>query len=52
MKSFCNVAFWLLAGCLIVGCGGSSATAPVAEQDELAAYAAENPAPPETPVDE
>jgi hypothetical protein len=32
----------------LVGCGGSTSTAPVAEQDELAKYVAEHPETQET----
>lgn len=32
----------------VVGCGGSSEPAPVAGQDELQKWVAENPAPPES----
>ncbi len=43
--------FSLLLACF-VGCGQSnSAPGTMAEQDELARYAAENPSPPETPVE-
>ncbi|WP_442508667.1 hypothetical protein SH528x_000191 [Novipirellula sp. SH528] len=51
MNRLLSFALPLVALTLLIGCGGSNATAPMAEQDELAKYAAENPAPPETPVD-
>ncbi len=48
--SILALPFFMLALC--VGCGGDS-TAPSVptSQDELAKWNAENPAPPETPVD-
>ncbi len=52
MKRFYKVAVMLLAVSLIVGCGDSATPTPVADQDELAKYAAENPSPPETPVED
>ncbi len=53
MKRFWILAMPLVALSLTVGCGGGggSATVPV-QQDELAKWNAENPSPPETPVDE
>jgi hypothetical protein len=38
-------ALFLIVPALILfsGCGGSTATTPVAEQDEIAKYAAEHP---------
>jgi hypothetical protein len=40
-----SVVFCFLLPCVVflAGCGGSTASAPVAEQDEIAKYAAENP---------
>jgi hypothetical protein len=38
--------------CFFIGCGDSGAPELAVEQDELAAYASENPAPPETDVDD
>ncbi len=51
MKNLSWMMLFVLSLSLTVGCGGTTAPAPVAEQDELAKYAAENPSPPETPVD-
>lgn len=51
MNRLINVTLLLFAVAFVVGCGGSSSNAPVAEQDELSKWVAENPAPPETPVD-
>jgi hypothetical protein len=41
----------LFVWAFVVGCGGSTALSPVAEQDEISKWVAENPSPPETPVD-
>ena len=41
-----------MAIALLVGCGDSNATAPMAEQDELTQWVKDNPAPPATPVEE
>jgi len=41
-----------LALFVTVGCGGSGSLEPAAEQDELAQWAADNPAPEEVPLDE
>ena len=52
MKRLSLFALMLFAISCVVGCsGGSGPAAPVTSQDELAKWNAENPAPPETPVD-
>jgi|GEM_PF-3069049 len=44
MYRFVLLCFTLMPVAMSVGCGSRSDTAPMAEQDELAKYAAENPA--------
>ncbi len=52
MNRLLNIALPLMAIALLIGCGGSDASAPMVEQDELTKWVSENPAPPATPVAE
>jgi hypothetical protein len=44
MKSFKWLGLLAVVTCsFVIGCGGSAGPTPVADQDDLAAYVAENP---------